>query len=81
MLLMMGRSKISLSSWTVHTELGSLDDQYNKESTTKIAVLQWECDELVNKNVVRKEEINKLKAKLDSLQSDGVANNKKIEEL
>jgi len=35
--------------------------------TTKIAVLQREHDELVKENMVRKEEINKLKVELDSL--------------
>jgi len=54
-----------------------IDDQSGEESTTKIVMLQSECDELVNENVERKEEIKRLTTELNSLLSDDVVNSKK----
>ncbi|ESW13385.1 hypothetical protein PHAVU_008G191300 [Phaseolus vulgaris] len=60
---------------------GGVDEQYGEESTTKIAVLQRERDELLNENAARKEEIEELTAELDGLRKDRAVNNQKIEEM
>ncbi|KAK7372846.1 hypothetical protein VNO80_06234 [Phaseolus coccineus] len=60
---------------------GGVDEQYGEESTTKIAVLQRERDELLNENAARKEEIKELTAELDGLRKDHAVNNQKIEEM
>lgn len=60
---------------------GGVDEQYGEESTTKIAVLQRERDELLNENATRKEEIEELTAELDGLRKDRAVNNQKIEEM